>query len=124
MNLVERRKTRCVLMEEARTADGRGGEEVTWSDGETFEAAITHKSSRQEEPAEAADAREKVRVTTGRDVSLPYHAVFRRVTDGRVYRVTSNEPERETPAGAGLDMRRYDAEAYELPGGEDENGQV
>ena len=124
MNLVERRKTRCVLMEETRTADGRGGESIQLRDADVFDAAITEGGSSQIKPAEAADAREKVRVTTGRDVSLPYHAVFRRVTDGRVYRVTSNEPERETPAGAGLDMRRYDAEAYDLPGGEDEDGQV
>ena len=50
-----------------------------------------------------------------RGVSLDVHDVFRRVWDGKVFRVTSDPSDKKTPAVASLDVSVAGAEEWELP---------
>ena len=56
-------------------------------------------------------------ITTGKAVNLQYHDVFRRVRDGKIFRVTSDGDDKHTPASAALNMRQVTAEEWELPHG-------
>ena len=55
-------------------------------------------------------------VTTARSKVLEYHEVFRRLRDGKIFRVTSDGDDKYTPRAAGLDMRQVTAEEYEPVG--------
>jgi hypothetical protein len=53
-------------------------------------------------------------VTTSRAIVLEYHDVFRRESDGKIFRVTSDGDDLYTPKSAGLDMRQVTAEEWVL----------
>ena len=50
-------------------------------------------------------------------MTLEYHDVFRRSSDNKIFRVTSDGDDRKTPTSAKLDMRQVTAEEWELPNG-------
>lgn len=103
-------------MLDKRTApDGRGGIVPTWEQGAAFDAAITYDSSIQARTAEAQGVTALYTVTTTKAVNLQYHDVFRRLEDGKIFRVTSDGDDNKTPKTAGLNMRQVTAEEFELP---------
>ena len=54
-------------------------------------------------------------VTTRKAMNLQYHDIFRRSSDNKVFRVTSDGDDKKTPASASLDIRQVSAEEYTLP---------
>ena len=63
---------------------------------------------------EQAGVTSRYTVTTQKNVTLEYHDVFRRATDGKIFRVTSDGDDKFTPASASLNMRQVTAEEWEL----------
>lgn len=93
--------------------DGYGGTIPTWTEGATFNATITLDDSVQMKAAEAAGVKGIYRVVTQKTVRLPWHTVFREVSSGKTYRVTSKD-ETATPSSSALDIRYVSAEDYEI----------
>lgn len=116
MSLLTDFQEKCVLMEKRRVPDGRGGYIIEWEDGAEFEAAITYDTTVQGKIAQAQGVKDLITVTTSRALALDFHDVFRRVSDGQTFRVTSKGENNKTPPSAGLDMRQVSAEEYELTG--------
>lgn len=116
MILLDDFKESCVLLEKRRVPDGRGALVTQWVDGAEFDAAITYDTSVEAKVAEAQGVKDLITVTTSKAITLDYHDVFRRVSDGQTFRVTSKGENNKTPASANLDMRRVSAEEYELTG--------
>lgn len=54
-------------------------------------------------------------VTTARAVHLKFHDVIRRVRDGKTFRMTSDNGEKQTPALSSLDMAMCAAEEWRVP---------
>lgn len=106
----------CITLVKTREPDGRGGYNTVWVDGVEFEAAITYDTSLQAKVAEAQGVKDIVTVTTSKAILLDYHEVFRRLSDGKTFRVTSSGVENKTPKSAGLDMRQVSAEEYQPTG--------
>lgn len=103
----------CVMMHKTTEDDPYGGEEIVrWSDGASFNAAIVFDSSMQARIAQAQQVSSLYTVTTARSKTLEYHEVFRRLRDGKIFRVTSDGDDKFTPRSAGLDMRQVTAEEY------------
>lgn len=115
MSLLENAMEKCVLMDKTTTADGRGGYVPTWTDGAEFNAAITFDTSMQARIAEAQGVKNLYTVTTTKAMNLEYHDVFRRLDDGKVFRVTSDGDDNKTPPTAHLNMRQVTAEEWEIP---------
>lgn len=115
MSLLDNAMERCYLLDKSTTPDGRGGYIPTWREGAEFRAAITYDTSMEARTAEAQGVKALYTVTTRKAMNLQYHDVFRRVEDGKVFRVTSDGDDHHTPATAGLDMRQVTAEEYEIP---------
>ena len=115
MSLLDNAMETCVLMDKTTASDGRGGYIPTWTDGASFDAAITYDTSMQARIAEAQGVKNLYTVTTRKAMNLQYHDVFRRVEDGKVFRVTSDGDDNKTPMSAGLNMRQVTAEEYEIP---------
>ena len=105
----------CVFMVPVRTPDGSGGHMTTWRDGEPFRAVITRDNSTESRIAEAAGTVDVYTITVSRSVHLPYHAVIKRLSDGKTFRITSDNAEQRTPVCTALDMAQSTAEAWRLP---------
>ena len=114
MPLFESMMVPCVLMEPKRTPDGSGGYSTTWEERERFRAAIIRDTSTEARIADAAKTVEKYTVTVSRSVHLAYHDVFKRLSDGKTFRVTSDNAEKKTPACTALDIAQSTAEAWRL----------
>lgn len=94
--------------------DGYGGYKTTWREGAKFDAAIVFDTSIEARVADAQGVTSRYTVTTRRAMSLEFHDVFRRVRDGKVFRVTSDGDDKYTPKSASLDMRQVTAEEFIL----------
>lgn len=110
MSLLSDAMESCVMLNKQTTNDSYGGFINTWVDGATFNAAIVFDTSIEARVAEVQGVHSLYTVTTPRNVTLQYHDVFRRVRDGKLFRVTSDGDDKYTPASATLDMRQVTAE--------------
>lgn len=117
MSLLDEAMETCVLLNKTTAPDGYGGYITTWADGAEFKAAIVFDTSMQARVADKEGVTSLYTVTTKKALTLEYHDVFRRVSDGKVFRVTSDGDDKYTPASAGLNMRQVTAEEWSLANG-------
>lgn len=116
MSLLTTNMQRCVMVRETAVSDGRGGQTIpAWVDGAEFLAAVMLDNSMEARRAQAQGVTGVYTVTVSRSENLQYHDVFRRVSDGKVFRVTSDGDDKKTPKTAGLDMRQVSAEEWQIP---------
>ena len=115
MSLLDNAMTDVVMLDKRRSPDGAGGFVVAWEEGAAFLAAITFDASMTARIAEVQGVTSRYTVTTRKNVSLEYHDVFKRVSDGKVFRVTSDGDDKYTPESAGINMRQVTAEEWSLP---------
>lgn len=114
MSLLQEAMEECVLMDKTTRPDGYGGYISAYVEGAPFDAAITFDTSIEARVAEKQGVTSLYTVTTTRALVLEYHNVFKRLRDGKVFRVTSDGDDKFTPASAGLDMRQVTAESFDL----------
>lgn len=120
MSLLDSAFELCTMIDHVYVPDGQGGGDYVWTDGAQFEAAIVFNSSIQAKVAEKQGVTALYTVTTRKNVGLLYRQVFRRESDKATFRITSDGTDNKTPKGAGLNMRNYNAERYELTESENE----
>ena len=106
----------CTMIHKTTQNDGYGGEVTAWVEGASFDAAIVFDSSIQARTAQAQGVTSLYTVTTRRTKVLEYHDVFKRASDGKFFRVTSDGDDKYTPTSATLDMRQVTAEEWTVPG--------
>ena len=82
--------------------------------GAEFKAAIVFDTSMEARTADKQGVTSLYTVTTSKALTLEYHDVFKRVRDGKIFRVTSDGDDKYTPASATLDMRQVTAEEFSL----------
>lgn len=116
MSLLSEAMEKCIMFNKARVPDGYGGYINTWTEGVEFKAAITFDTSIQARVAEKQGVSNLYTVTTEKSMNLEYHEVFKRLRDGKIFRVTSDGDDKYTPASASLNMRQVTAEEWELTG--------
>lgn len=104
----------CVFMVKNSVPDGSGGQKTTWEDGEPLRAAIIRDTSTEARIAEASGTVEMYTITVSRSVHLAYHSVIKRLSDGKTFRITSDNAEKKTPLCTALDMAQSNAEAWRL----------
>lgn len=115
MSLLTEQMEKCVMMDKTTSPDGYGGYVSNYVDGAEFTAAITFDTSIEARTAEKQGVTSLYTVTTGKEMTLEYHDVFRRLRDGKILRVTSDGDDKYTPASASLNMRQVTAEEWRLP---------
>lgn len=114
MSLIDDFKTDCVLMEKTRQPDGEGGFVTSWTEGAKFQAAIVFNNSMEARIAEKQGVANLYTVTTDRNAGLEYHDVFKRLSDGKVFRVTSDGEDAKTPEVAMFAFSQVSAEEWKL----------
>lgn len=102
------------VLNRAIVDDGEGGQVTVWTPGLKFMAAVTLDDTREMLIAKAQGVKGDYSVTTHKNTRLPYHTVFRRVSDGKLYRIVTDD-EFAPPATSSLDIRSNRAEEYTLP---------
>lgn len=105
-----------VLMDRTSTKDEYGSITRTWTEGAEISAAAVFDSSMQARIGGVQGVTSLYTITTPKAVTLEYHDVIRRVSDGKVFRITSDGDDKKTPASASLDMRQVTAEEWSLNG--------
>ena len=112
MSLLSEAMTACVLMDKTTAPDGEGGVITKYVDGAEFQAAIVFDTSMEARAAEQQGVKSLYTVTTGKSIVMQYHDVFRRLEDGKVFRVTSDGDDKATPVSSHLNMRQVTAEEF------------
>ena len=98
MSLLSQAMTDVVMIRKTTRPDGYGGFTVQWTEDTTpFKAAITFDSSLQARVAEVQGVTSLYTIVTGREKVLMYHDVLKRLSDGKILRVTSDGDDRATP---------------------------
>lgn len=115
MSLLTEAMEICTMLDKTTQPDGYGGLVKVWVEGASFQAAIVYDASLQARTASVQGVTALYTVTTGREVNLQYHEVFRRQSDGKVFRVLSDGDDLKTPKSATLNMRNVTAEEWKLP---------
>lgn len=117
MSLLSQAMEECVMLDRHTQKDGYGGVITTWEDGAQFQAAAVLDNSMEARMAEKQGVTALYTITTGREINLQYHDVFRRERDGKVFRVTSDGDDKLTPQSTRLNMRQVSAEEWVIPDG-------
>lgn len=118
MSLLQEMMTPCMMVDKRTVPDGYGGYDTIWSDGAEFDAAIVLDTSMEARVGEKQGVTAVYTVTTLKAMNLQYHDVFKRLSDGKVFRVTSDGDDKKTPRSATLNMRQVTAEEWILSNGQ------
>ena len=117
MSLLHEAMEKFQLIHRTTSDDGYGGWDETWMLGATFDAAVVLDSSIQAQLAMSQGVTGVYTVTTTKNINLQYHDVFKRLSDGKTFRVLTDGDDKRTPNSAGLNMRQVTAEEWGIPNG-------
>lgn len=106
-------------------SDGLGGVISRWQEGAIIKASLTCNNSTESRIGEAQGATAIYTIFTSKSINLQYHEVLKRLSDGKIFRVTSDGTDNKTPddsetdkakdKAAKLNLRCVSAEEWELP---------
>ena len=116
MSLIDDFTSECAMIDKRSVDDGYGGFVPAWVLGAKFNAAITLDNSMGARVAEQQGVTALYTITTKKNINLQFHDVFKRLSDGKIFRVTSDGDDKATPISASLNMRQVSAEEWTLPG--------
>ena len=115
MSLINSMMEKCVYLNHTRTDDPYGSVVEAWTDGSQFDAAVIKNTSTEATIAEKQGVKELFTVVTKKDFLLEYHDAFRRVSDGQVFRVTSNAQDSDAPEASTVKIAKVTAEKWVIP---------
>lgn len=114
MSLIDYMMTDCVIMNKSKVSDGEGGFITEWTEGAEIKVAIVHNSSMQAMIAERQGVTSLYTLTTFKENLLEKFDVIKRLSDGAIFRVTSNAEDIQSPSVSTLNMAQVTAERWEL----------
>lgn len=114
MSLLDDAMTECVLFDRRRVPDGEGGFVVSYVETANFMAAITFDSSMEARIAGKSGVTSLYTVTLDKSVPIEYHDVFKRLSDGKIFRATSDGGDKKTPTAASFQIQQITAEEWSL----------
>ena len=114
MSLLKNAYEPVMLLEKIRRPDGEGGFITEWTESVEFEAAITFDTSLESRIAEKQGVTSRYTITTNKGAKLEYHDIIRRLRDGKIFRVTSDGDDKQTPKSASFQFLQVTAEEWVL----------
>lgn len=121
MSMIEESMESCAIMQKVREPDGEGGFITQWTEGAEFKASITFDTSMQARIADKQGVTSMYTVTTAKNASLEYHDVIKRLSDGKIFRITSDGDDKQTPTRAVFGQYlQVTAEEWAIPASETE----
>lgn len=117
MSLLSESMENCIMMDKRTSLDEYGGFVTEYVPGAEFSAAFVRDTSIDAKIAENLGVKDTYTVTTPKVLRLEFGDVFKRLSDGKYFKATTNSTDRKTPASATLDMRQCSCEEYTIPTG-------
>ena len=114
MNLIDTQTEKFCYLNASKVPDGEGGIITKWTDGAEFDAVASMDDSMQAKIAQKMDVTAIYSITTKKNITLAFPDVIKRLSDGEIFRITSDGKDKKTPEGAGLTMRKVSAEKWKL----------
>lgn len=114
MSLLKEAMETVVLMDKTTKLDSVGGQIHVWTEGIEFEAAIISDTSIEARIGQVQGVKSIYTVTLPKNIMLEYHDVFKRISDGKVFRVTSDWEDKQTPSRATFQFNQVTAEEWAL----------
>ena len=114
MSLIYEMMEDCKTMNFARTDDEYGGYTRTWTEGASFKATIIKNTTVEAQIAEKQGIKELFTVVVEKGFMLDYGDVFKRVSDGETFRVTSRAKDSEAPARSTVKIAKVTSEKVDL----------
>ena len=115
LSLIESMMEDCVFLNKVKIDDPVGGYRDEYQDGVTFRAAVIKNSTTEAQIAEKSGITELFTIVTDKAMSLEFHDVLRRVSDGEIFRVTSRAVDSQAPAASTVQIAKVTAERWVLP---------
>ena len=103
------------LQKYIRSDDQYGGHKGAWEQGMTFKAAIAKQSSPEQQIAEKEGISEAFMMVVEKGVSLEYHDVIKRLSDGSIFRTTSRTKDSTAHPASTVKISTVTVERWELP---------
>lgn len=115
MNLLEGMMYECVMMDRSTVSGDRlGGFDTVWTEGAAFRAYVRKDTADTIKVAEQQGVKEMFTVIVPRSVNLEFHDVFKRVSDGAIFRLTSNVKDATAPGASSVEIGKATCERWEL----------
>lgn len=114
MSLLSDAFTNFIIINKSIVDDGYGGTKTVWTEGATIQGAIVHNTDLESQVAQVMVSKNLYTLTVRKELELDYHTVIRRLSDNKIFRLTSNSDDYKTPPSASLNMRQYSAEEWQL----------
>ena len=116
MSLLSSSMETFIVVNTTIVSDGLGGTDITYTEGTEILGAMPFDNSAQVKIAQALGAKSTYTLTVRKNVVLDFHTILKRKRDGLYFRLTSGTEDHQTPPTAGLDMRQYSVESFDLGG--------
>jgi len=111
-------KEECVFLNRQVVDDGYGGQKTVYVEGAHFFVNISFNNSDETQIAEKQGTTSYYTFFLDRDIDfLKFHDVVKRLSDGKIFRMTSDSDDNKTPNIAGIKARTINAEEWVLPNG-------
>lgn len=114
MNLLDTQTETFCYINKSYVPDGEGGVVASWTDGAEFQANARLDSSTQAKIAEKMGVTSLYTIITKKNITFEFHDIIKRLSDGEIFRITSDGKDSKTPDSAGLNMRQVSAEKWRL----------
>lgn len=114
MSLLDESFESCCIMDKTTEKDGYGGVVTVWKDGAPVECAIIPDGGVEQLTAMQRGWTGSYTVGTRKSVVFQNGDVFKRLSDGKTFRVKSDGTDTKTPGSASIDLRWVKAEEVTL----------
>ncbi len=101
-------------MVKTKVKDGAGGYIVSWQEGERFSGALTRNTALEARIAEKQALETVFTMTVDQIVPLEYNDVIKRLSDGKIFRITTDADDMKAPYTSKLNIKQATAEKWEL----------
>ena len=115
MNLFTTQTESFCYVNKSHIPDGEGGVATVWVDGAKFQAAAILNNSTQAKLAAQMGVTSVYTIWTDKQICLEYYDVIKRISDNKIFRITSDGKDNKTPDNATLKMRKVSAEEWRIP---------
>jgi len=112
MSLIETMMVDCTKRVKTSASDGLLGRTNSWTNGTTFKAAIIKQQNQEDTEAERPDLNERYLIVVPTGTALAFHDVFKRDSDGAVFRVLGDVRDSEAPAQSSVQITKVQAERW------------
>lgn len=113
--VIENFQEEIILIDETTVSDGYGGYETKWKDGAKIVVGLVQPHDGSTTIANAIVGKQSITIMTGTDTDLKRDKYFKRVSNGKTYKLDRDNNEKLAPDDSTLQWRVTTATEAALP---------